>query len=276
MGIVESQFGYHIMEVLDESKETTLKYRLATIQRKIQPSEKTLNEINLKASEFAGKYNTAELFEKGIEENKLNKRIADNIKEGDKQLPGMENPKEIIRWVYQAKKGDVSSPFQFGTRFVVAKLSEIKEKGTAPLDQIKDEVAFLAKKEKKAEGFLKEFETALQGAKAANEVAAKMKLSVEKMNGLVFGSYAVTGLGKEDAMCGAAVVLKPNALSKPLKGQNAVYVICVTEKTPPADPYNKVVQKSANMGLSSRVDYEGVEALKNLANIEDHKARFDF
>ncbi|MHB8261216.1 MAG: SurA N-terminal domain-containing protein [Bacteroidia bacterium] len=276
LGVVESQFGYHIMEVLDVSKGKTLEYKLATIQRKIQPSDKTLNDINLKASEFAGKYNTTELFDKGIEEQKLNKRLADNIKEGDKQIPGMENPKELIRWVYQAKKGDISTSFQFGTRFVVAKLSEVKEKGIAPLEQIKDELTLLAKKDKKAELFMKEFETNLSGVKNTNDLAQKMKLNVENMNGLVFSSYAVTGLGKEDAMCGAAGALKVNALSKPLKGQSAVYVMCVTEKKLPAGAYSKAIQNATNTGLSSRADYEASEALKTLAKIEDHKAKFDF
>src|ERR1035437_7215046 len=254
LGVVETNFGYHIMEVLDISKNTQTKYKLASISRKIQPSEKTLNNFNLKASEFAGKNNTAELFDKGLEEQKLSKRLADNIKEGDKQIPGMENPKELIRWVYQAKKGDISTSFQFGTRFVVAKLSEVKEKGTAPLEQIKDELTLLAKKDKKAELFMKEFETNLAGAKNTDDFAQKMKLNVENMNGLVFSSYAVTGLGKEDAMCGAAGVLKANTLSKPLKGQSAVYVMCVTNKNLPAGAYSKPKKAATNTGLSSRAD----------------------
>ena len=276
LGVVESQFGYHIMEVVDVSKDKTLKYKIATIQRKIQPSDKTLNDINLKASEFAGKYNTSELFDKGLEESKLNKRLADNIKEGDKQIPGMENPKELIRWIYQAKKGDVSNAFQFGNRFVVARLDEIKDKGIAPFEQVKDEALILAKKEKKAEGFMKEFDANLSGAKTTEDLASKMKLTSENMNGLLFSSYAVTGLGKEDAMCGAVSALKTNTLSKPLKGQNAVYVIYVNEKKNPAGAYSKAIQNATNTSLSSRVDYEAMEALKTLGNIEDHKAKFDF
>ncbi|HXD92481.1 MAG TPA: SurA N-terminal domain-containing protein [Bacteroidia bacterium] len=276
LGVVESQFGYHIMEVMDVSKGTMTKYKLATIQRKIQPSEKTLNNINLKASEFAGKYNTGELFDKGIEEQKLNKRLADNIKEGDKQVPGLENPKELIRWMYQAKKGDISQAYQFGNRFIVAKLSDTKDKGTAPLEQVKDEVILKVKQDKKAETFMKEFDANLSGAKTPDDLASKMKLAVEKMDGLVFSSYSVTGLGKEDVMCGAVNALKPATLSKALKGQNAVYAVYVAEKKPTTAAYSKAVQSGINQSLSSRVDYEAYEAQKTLAGIEDHKAKFDF
>jgi len=276
LGVVESQFGYHVMEVTDVSKGTNTKYKLATIQRKIQPSEKTLNDMNLKASEFAGKNNTPELFTKGLEEQKLAPRIADNVKEGDKQLPGLDNPKELIRWVYSSKKGDISQAYQFGNRFIVAKLTEIKEKGTAPLDQVKDEVTLKAKQAKKAEDFIKEFDANLAGAKTTDELASKMKVPAEKMDGLLFGSYSVTGLGKEDVMCGVVSALKPNTLSKALKGQNAVYVVSVLEKKPAQGAYSKAVQSAINMSLSSRVDYEAYEAQKTLANIEDHKAKFDF
>ncbi len=276
LGVVESQFGYHVMEVMDVSKGTNTKYKLATIQRKIQPSEKTLNDVNLKASEFAGKYNTTELFDKGLEEQKLNKRLADNIKEGDKQLPGLENPKELIRWIYASKKGDISTAYQFGNRFIVAKITEIKEKGTAPLDQVKDEVTLKVKQDKKAEGFLKEFDANLAGAKTPDDLASKMKVGVEKMDGLVFSSYSVTGLGKEDVMCGVVSALKPNTLSKALKGQNAVYVVYIAEKKAPQGAYSKAVQSAINTSLVSRVDYEAYEAQKTLAGIEDHKARFDF
>jgi len=276
LGVVESQFGYHVMEVMDVSKGTNTKYKLATIQRKIQPSEKTLNDINLKASEFAGKYNTTELFDKGLEEQKLNKRLADNIKEGDKQLPGLDNPKELIRWIYASKKGDVSTAYQFGNRFIVAKVTEIKEKGTAPLDQVKDEVTLKVKQDKKAEGFLKEFDANLAGAKTTDDLASKMKVPAEKMDGLVFSSYSITGLGKEDVMCGVVSALKPNTLSKALKGQNAVYVVYIAEKKAPQGAYSKAVQSAINTSLTSRVDYEAYEAQKTLVGIEDHKARFDF
>ncbi len=276
-GVVETTFGYHIMEVLDISKNTQTKYKLATISRKIQPSEKTLNNFNLKASEFAGKYNTAELFDKGLEEQKISKRLADNIREGDKQIPGLENPKELIRWVYAGKKGDISTAFQFGNRFVVAKLTDVKEKGTAPFEQVIDDVTLKTKQDKKAQQFIKEFSDYVTTAKNAADLASKMKLNVEKANDLVFNSYSVAGLGKEDVMCGAVSVLKLNTASKALKGTNAAYVVWVTAKKDPAATKDyKATQKSANVTLSTRADYEAFEALKTLADIEDHKAKFDF
>lgn len=272
---VESNFGYHVMEQMEVSKGTQSRYRLANIIREIRPSDATLNKFNSDANEFAGKYNTAELFDKGVEEKKLNKRIADNIKEADKSIPGIEEPKELIRWTYAGKPGDISNVFQFGNRFIVAKLVEVKEKGTAPLEQVKDEVILQARRDKKAQKFTDEINKT--GSKSLDDLAAKLKLNVDKMDNLYFGAYSVSGLGREDVLVGTVAALKEGTISKPLKGQSGVIVVALDKKNTQEIPKDlKPTQKGMMLNLASRVDYEAFEAVKKIANIEDHRARFDF
>ncbi len=275
MGVIESQFGYHIMEVLDVSKGRQNKYTLASISHKIQPSEETRNKFYREALDFATKNTTKEAFDKAVEAQKLNKRIADNLHEGEKNVPGLENPKDLVRWVYEAETGQVSTePFSFGDRYVVAILTEVKEKGNAPLDQVKDEVSLKVKTEKKAEQFTKEFNDKLSGVKNVDELSQKMGLPAERTENLIFNSYSITGVGRDDALCGIASALKTNSLSKPFRGQMGVYVLEVESvKETPAKDY-KETKKNSAINLSSRVDYEVYEAIKNLANIEDHKAKY--
>lgn len=274
--IAESNFGFHIMEVLDVSKGTTTKYKMATITQKIEPSDATRQKYYGEATDFAGKNNTKDLFDKAVEAQKMNKRLADNIKEGDRTIAGIENPKELIRWVYASKKGDVSQAYEFGNRFVVAVVSDVKDKGIAPLDQVKEDVALKVKKDKKAEQFIKEFNDKMAGVKSVDELAPKMSAGVERAENLLFNSYSITGIGRDDALVGAASVSKTNELSKPLKGDMAVYVYQVESvKETPAKDY-KATQKSSALSMASRVDYEVAEALRQMANIEDHKAKFDF
>ncbi len=275
LGVVESNYGYHIMEVLDISKGRKTKYTLGTIAHKIVPSEETHKKFYALAVEFAGKNSTKELFDKAVEAQKLNKRIADNIQESETQIAGLEKPKELVRWIYTAKLGEVSStPFTFGDRYVVAVLAEIKEKGTAPLEQFKEEITMKVKTEKKAEQFMNDINAKSAGAKTIEELAGKLTLGVERSDNLLFSSYSLTGVGREDAVCGAASVAKVNQLSKPIKGQSGVFVILVeNSKDNPAKDY-KETQKNTTISLTSRVDYEVFDALKQLANIEDHKAKY--
>lgn len=277
ISVVPTQFGYHIIEVMGVSKTRHNSYTVAQITRLIAPSSETTQEYFKLASDFAGKNQTAETFNKSVETGKLNKRIADNIRENDKNLPGLEGAKELVRWVYKSKKGDVSQVFEFKDRFIVATLVGVKEKGVAPLDEVKDDVTAKAIRDKKAETFINEFNTKAGSSKSIDDVAAKMALTVEKSDNLTFASYNVANVGREDALVGTATNLKAGAISKAIKGDNGVFVVAVAsvnEGTLPKDFKNK--QKEMEQMNVGRVDYEMYDAMKEKANIEDHRGKFDF
>lgn len=277
ISVVETQFGYHIIEVLDVAKANHTVYTVAQIFKLIAPSAETTKEYYKLASDFGGQNNTAELFEKAIEKQKLNKRIAENIKENDKSLPGLEGAKELVRWVYSANKGDVASQvFEFKDKFVVAHLTGIRDKGTLPLEEVKDEVIVKARRDKKASEFVKEFETKAGSSKSIDDIASKMGLGVEKQEGLNFSAFNVINLGREDALVGTASALKAGGVSKPVAGENGVFVVTVyNESQLPNAPTLLDVRNQAEQMLSGRADYEVYNALRDKANIEDHRARFE-
>lgn len=273
--VVESQYGYHIMEVLDESKSHFTQYTIAQVDKLIGPSSATAQEYYKLASDFAGKNTTAEAFNKSVDAEKLNKRIADNIRESDKNLPGLENAKELVKWAYAAKKGDVSGVFEFKDRYIVANLVTVRERGIAPLEDVKEDATAKAIRDKKAEQFVTEFKN--KGGSTVADIAAKMGLTAEKMENLTFASYNVAGIGRENALIGTAYALKAGATSQPTIGENGVFVVNVASvnETPlPKDFKNK--QKELEQYNASRVDGDVYGVLKEKANIEDHRGKFDF
>lgn len=275
--VVPTQFGYHIIEVLNVSKTRHNSYTVAQISKLISPSNETNQEYYKMASDFAGKNSTADAFNKGVETEKLNKRIADNIKEGDKALPGLEGAKDLVRWVYKAKKGEVSPVFEFKDRYVVANLVSIKEKGIAPLEEVKDDVTAKAIRDKKAEAFIKEFETKAGASKSIDDIASKMGLTAEKADNLTFSAYNVAAIGREDALIGTATSMKAGVTSKAIKGDNGVFIVSVASVNEPALPKEfKGKQQEIERMNGGRVDYEMFDALKEKANIEDHRGKFDF
>lgn len=275
--VVPTQFGFHIIEVLNVSKTRHNSYTVAQITKLIAPSGETTQEYYKVASDFSGKNQTAETFNKGVETDKLNKRIAENIKEGDKALPGLEAAKDLIRWVYKAKKGEVSPVFEFKDKFVVANLLAIEEKGIAPLEEVKDDVTAKAVRDKKAETFIKEFETKAGASKSIDDIASKMGLTVEKADNLTFASYNVAAIGREDALIGTVTSMKAGATSKAIKGDNGVFVVNAATVNEPILPKEfKGKQQEIERMNGGRVDYEMFDALKEKANIEDHRGKFDF
>lgn len=277
ISIVPTQFGYHIIEVLDVSKTRHTAYTVAQIFKLIAPSPETTKEYYKAASDFGGQNNTGELFEKAIEKQKLNKRLAENIKENDKSLPGLEGAKDLVKWVYSAAKGEVSPQvFEFKDKFVVAHLTGIREKGTLPLEEVKEEVTVKARQAKKAAEFIKEFNTKAAGATKLDDVATKMGIKIETSEKLTFAAFNVGTLGREDALVGTASAMKPGSVSKPIVGDNGVFIVAVAsiDEGAPATDY-KQMKMQLEQSLGGRSDYEVYNALKEKAGIEDHRAKFE-
>lgn len=276
ISVVETSFGYHIIEVLDVSETRHNSYKVAQIFKLISPSDETNQKVFAEANEFGGKNNTSELFDKGVETQKLTKRIADNIKEGDRQLPGLSQAKDLVRWVYTAKKGDVAT-FSLPDKHIVAKLTGIRSKGILPLEEVKEEATAKAIQAKKAEMFLEEMNNKAGSAKTAAEAAQKTGLQVMASDALAFTGSNVEGLGFDPIFVGTAMGTKAGSMSKPTAGNMAVFMVNVLKvNTDPEGPEELAVKKrEMEQAIGSRSDFEIINALKENADIEDHKSRID-
>jgi peptidyl-prolyl cis-trans isomerase D len=273
--IVESQFGVHLIEVMDKGKESR-RILISTVERTSAPSSTTYQFYYGKASEFAGKNNNKDLFEKAAKEQGLNKRSAESLRETERNFNGIENARDVVRWAYGAKKDEVSPVFQIGDRYLVAILTKIKEKGTLPLEEVKEQVELEAKKQKKAEKFMAEFEANMKSASTIDQLAQKMNLQLETANNQSFINGVLGNYGREAVIVGAAFGSKAKVLSKPSKGDNAVFVYIVTDFTEAQASADNYKSNAANVSNSvrQRVDYEIFEALKDKAEIEDRRATF--
>ncbi|MEO6903644.1 MAG: SurA N-terminal domain-containing protein [Bacteroidia bacterium] len=277
LSVVESQFGYHIIEVMD-TKGSEKKVRVVSIDKKLQPSNKTLQGIFVKASEFAGKNTSEDLFEKAVVDEKLNKRVAENVKENDRTLAGVESPRPLIKWAYENKKGVVSEPLEFGDKYIVAVVTEIREKGIAKLEEVKEQVTAKVIKAKKASQLSKELNDAIAGSPTTiDALSTKLNLPVQQAQNINFNSVALPGTSGEPSIVGAVTALKPQTLSKPLVGEKGVFLTYIESRTEaPALKDFKAQQASALSQLKPRVDYEVYEALKQNANVEEHLIKFGY
>jgi peptidyl-prolyl cis-trans isomerase D len=268
----ETQFGLHVIEVSDMSAASK-QVKVATLVKKVEASAKTIQSMYTKANEFANKFNTAEAFDKGIKDQNLTKLSEQNIQENNRQVGGFENSRELIRWSFKAKIGEVSKAFDFGNAYVVAKLTDIREKGTATLDQVKDQVTMEARKEKKAQMFIDQLTKA--GSSNIDGIAAKVKQTVMAAENVSFASPFLGNAGFEGAVVGNLMTLKAGQVSKPIKGNAGVYVVVVNNYNEPTLP--KEFKESANQlkqQLQGRAQYEVENALKEKADITDHRGRF--
>lgn len=267
--IVVSQFGIHLIEIMDKGPESK-KVQLAIMERKIEPSGATYDKFFNEATNFSLKPNSAEEFAKAAEENGYNVREQE-LKQTDRYIADLESPREMVRWSFNAKVNEVSDPFRFGEKFVVACLTEAKEKGDVPLELVKEEVMAQVRKKKKAEQFIKE----MSGITDITELSQKTNLPIENGNNISFSSFSVPGMGREPYVVGKIVTLKQGQMSIPLEGEQGVYVVYVESFTeaPEVSDFSGY-KTSLRQAWQTRVTNEVFEALKEKANVVDDRARF--
>ncbi len=275
---VESRYGWHLIKITDQTKKKEKVFPII-FSRKILPGEETLKDNYNKAAAFASVVNSRESFEKEAQKLGLTPGIATDLNPNTRVIAGIENPESIISWTFRDKtnKNSVSEVFQNNNKFVVAIVTEVREKGIAPLEQVKDLIMPEVIKEKKAEMFTKEFTTAMQGNTDLKVVAEKASAQFSSQRNVAFSSSAIPGIGAEPKVIGTLLSLPKDKLSAPLKGENGVYVVQVTNKSPEAKVSEAEVEKdllNTNRNMTFRVSRSLVQALKERSEIEDFRYKF--
>ncbi|MFT4525520.1 MAG: peptidyl-prolyl cis-trans isomerase D [Bacteroidia bacterium] len=272
--VVESQFGNHIIEVMTQSEKSE-KRAFALVDRKVEASNKTRQGYYATADEFSRGFTGVDGFETAVAEQNLNKRLASNLKENSKEIPGLESPREIVRWAYQSKEGDVSKAYELGEDFVVAILTAVREDGFTEMEDLEDEITAAVRKQKLGKQFSDEFEGALSGVSDIQSLADNMNLPVENKDGVVFNNGVIQGFGKENALVGNLAGLEPGTISKPIIGEQGVFVVSVTTKTEATEPENYLAdQTTIQNTLVGRVDFDLINALKEKGDISDKRGKF--
>ncbi|HOW41603.1 MAG TPA: SurA N-terminal domain-containing protein [Bacteroidales bacterium] len=275
----ETTFGVHIIEILAQSK-TSKKYNIGYIDRKIIPGSQTNQRIYSEASQFAGTNNTYEKFNKAVAENKLNKRVANNVIPQQKTLPGLENPRYLIMSLFNAENGSIildnnqQAVFEIGDKYVVAYCTKIQEDGYADLKDVEADVRFALLKDKKAEVISEEFRKNSGDGKSLDAVASAMGLTVQDAAQVNFRSYSVPGLGTEPALAAASSVSAQGVISGPVKGTNGVFLLTVNNSSSAQAEDIKTIQKRLASTYQMRGSYEAYEALRKGADIVDKRYKF--
>lgn len=271
---VETQYGVHLL-VKTKQTELVPKVQVAILVRNIVPSSDTYQSIYAEASKFAGENHNIKDFNKAIQEKGLLKKVAPRLAENETFIAGLTSPRQMIRWAYSAELGDVSQVYEFGNRYVVAVLTAIREKGTAPFEQVKEEIRFFVAKEKKAE-YLKT-ELAKLMPTDLNTAATKLNTTIGEARNVSFSSNQIEGLGFEPVLIAEAVSTEKNKVSGPVKGNNGVYLYEVTVITS-AINLDKVDLKpeinKLQSDLQQRAVFQIVNALKESSEITDERSKF--
>ncbi|GAB4159981.1 MAG: peptidylprolyl isomerase [Winogradskyella sp.] len=266
--VVGTSFGYHVIEIL-EQKSFNNAYKIATIARKIEPSDQTLQDIFNKMSKFEIAAKDADFTELAKEQGLTVKPIT--FKELDENIPGLGSQRQVVRWAFEetTDEGDFKNFPISGFGFIVAKLVEKNEEGLMSVEDASVTALPEIKKAKKAEMIRSKIK-----ATSIDEIAKNQGQSPKTAAALTMKNTTLAGAGVEPKVIGAAFGLEQGKTSKPIDGEKGVYIIEVTKITEATelDNYTSIMNR-LNTTKRGAVQGKVYQALEKAADIEDNRAK---
>jgi peptidyl-prolyl cis-trans isomerase D len=231
--LVETQFGYHIIEVTARTTDT------ATVRHVLIPIELS-EEHDTQLLELADSLEALGA-DQGLDAaaRALNLQVREGTIGEARQgapmfVPGLGMADDASVWIFDgAELGDVSDVFETPTNYYMVQLVEKTEKGTRPLAEAKPQIqAKLMEEKKLAEARLlaRKVLDAIRGGSSMEQAAAANGVKVEEAGPFTRLDF-VPGLGRANAAIGTAFGQKPNQISGVVEAQGALFIIQTIAKT---------------------------------------------
>lgn len=270
---VNTQFGIHLVEVLNK-KGSNPSVGVGYLTKLVEPGSTTQKNIYRTANEFAGKNRDAAAFDAAAKDQDLISKQAFGLKINDTDMPGLGYAREIIKWAYSAENGSVSEVFSLDDKYVVAKVSNVKEEGELTVDGLRSELEGAVKKQKRAAN-LKNQLAATSGNNLQKRAQTFDNVSVQTATDVTLQAANIDGAGLEPAVVGRAFALQSGTVSDPIEGNSGVYLLKVTNKIETPDSLDlNLTRTTMKSSMASRVDGTLLNALKESVEVKDQRYKF--
>ena len=273
--VISTQFGVHVIKINAQIGASRVA-KVALLDKSLSTSSKTQQDAYKKATAFLAAAKDEKAFDEESKKLGYAKVVADNIVATQAAIEGLNTAREIVRWAFDADKGDVSNQvFEMENKFAVAKLVDVLEKGTLPLDQVKKRIEPLVVKSVKARMLTEKMNKALAGSSSIEQVAQKVGKPVSPVQNVVFANPVIPGLSQENKLVGTIFGSQPGKLSKSVEGEYGVYVFVVNGFSNPAPLTNVFKQKvQVAQNVQQRATGEAFKVLRDKSEIKDNRVKF--
>jgi peptidyl-prolyl cis-trans isomerase D len=271
--VVETEFGYHIIEVTKTKTNTA--YQLAIVEAEITPSDATINEAFRKAEAFASDLSGISDFEQRAKEQGLNLQEAKNVLAGDRRIGTLGEARQVVQWLFrEASVGKISQVFDLEDQNVVAVMTSEVDKGYKPFELVKAEISPAVRNEAKGKVIIEK----LKNAKGTLEEIANAfgsDANVYSSSDLKLNSNSLPTVGFDPQAVGVAFSLENGKRSAPIAGENGVIIMELQNKTvaPSLSDYS-AYKTQLEQGNYNRNTMGIAEAIKESADIVDKRYKF--
>ncbi|NDG46395.1 MAG: peptidylprolyl isomerase [Flavobacteriia bacterium] len=268
IGLVETEFGFHIIKVTDKDDLAMI----ADVANEAVASDETANEVFRKATQFEIESIDASDFIGSAEKYQYTVRPVKQITALEENLPGLFNQRQIVRWAFddETRIGDVQRFTLSSGGYAVVQLTATNKKGLASIDEVGAEVKNKILQDKKAALIEKQYANETLETLAENET-----FTLETASAINQKNPTLVGAGNEPYVVGAAFTMEEGAVSGLIQGERGMYKIKVLKKNE-AEPLEDYLQYSREYlrDASFRLLENIFVALESNAAIEDNRALY--
>ena len=261
-----------VFQVLDRTAPVAKK-RVAILEKEAVASKETVNgyysQANTFATKAAGKY---ESFQKALTEEGVYAHPYNRMLESADMLGSIDNTKEVTRWAFEAKVGEVSNIITIDNNyFIVAALTGARKDGYTDVREVAPSIKAMLTAEKESAKKVAEVSEKIAGLTDMEAIADALGTNVSTKTGVAFSSLTTQGL--DPKFIGAASVAEEGKISGPVAGGIGVYVFKVTGR----DTGAFFTEDDAKLRDAQMAQYKTqmiLPVMMDDADVKDNRARF--
>ena len=244
--------------------------QVASITYPVRASEATRRDVHNQAGSFSvNAKGSADAFAEAASAAAITPRVA-TLTQGERTIRGLEDSREVARWAYGAKVGEMSKIFNVGDDYVIAILTGIDDDEYASLQKVSAQVRSQVMRDKKYDYIVKN----LSGT-TLDEQAASLGSEVADFEGVTAASFYINGPGIEPRLVGAiASTTEKGAVAGPVKGLSGVYVFEVDDITTAEKQTEEGEQVRAQAMAEGMVQQYALQAVQQMADIQDLRGKY--
>ena len=271
VGPIRSEFGYHLVRVEARASQAVqmadLAYNLTPSQATLSDKESTLGDLAYFAEENGNFREEAQRLDLTVQEVQ--------VETNQSSFPGIGESPALSRFLENASAGDISEVTELSDKFVVARVTDVTPEGYRSFSDVKSQIRPKVALQKKREVQGRRMERALS-QHGFDTLPNVLGTQMRTQSNVTYSTETVPGLGREPKFVGAVFGLEVGETSGVVEGENAAFVVEVTEKnTPPplTEQQRQQIRKQLLKQRRKQATSDWLSALKEDATIMDNRTQ---